>query len=262
MLKAFVDDSSMNQPPVYVLGGWVGPASAWATFSDAWQDVLWMKPRIRYFKYAEAIGCGGEFHGISEQSRNEKLRLLVGLLDEFKLLGLASIIPATVFSEFQAWLEDNSALRNPYILAFYSLIARLAQYQDKNGKTEKVEFVFDNQDDQIEKVLGGWNYFKKSAPSEYKQILGNPPTFQDDKETIALQAADLHAGWLRQMHSANILGLPKPAPLWGEKGNSLRRIESLLSKERAQYIYTQLHKFRGIGDPVKLTATYGYGLRE
>ena len=35
----------------------------------------------------------GEFHGISEESRDEKLKLLVGLIAEYKILGAASVIP-------------------------------------------------------------------------------------------------------------------------------------------------------------------------
>lgn len=48
MLRAYIDDSNMNMPPVSVLGGWIGPAKDWAHFSDCWADALWMKPRVAY----------------------------------------------------------------------------------------------------------------------------------------------------------------------------------------------------------------------
>jgi len=60
MLKAYFDDSRMGQPPCYVLGGWIAPAKVWAPFSDAWLDILWMKPRIEYFKFQEAMNFSGE----------------------------------------------------------------------------------------------------------------------------------------------------------------------------------------------------------
>ena len=85
MLKAYFDDSRMGQPPCYVLGGWVAPAKVWAPFSDAWRDILWMRPRIEYFKFQEAINFNGEFHGVSKESRDEKLKLLVSLIAEYKI---------------------------------------------------------------------------------------------------------------------------------------------------------------------------------
>jgi hypothetical protein len=49
-LKAYIDDSNMNLPPVSVLGGWMGPAKDWAHFSDCWAEALWMKPRAGLFQ--------------------------------------------------------------------------------------------------------------------------------------------------------------------------------------------------------------------
>src|SRR5262249_26574227 len=97
MLKAYIDDSPMNQPPLYSLGGWVASVEKWTPFSDAWRDILWMSPRIQYFKLDEAVNFNGEFQGMSEESRNEKLRLLVALIEEFDLLGVVSLIPHNIF---------------------------------------------------------------------------------------------------------------------------------------------------------------------
>lgn len=97
MLRAFVDDSHMGQPPVYILGGWIAPAETWARFSDAWQDVLWMAPRIEYFKYAEAMNSNGQFNGISSERRDEKVRLLLKVIEDHSLFGISSIIPASTY---------------------------------------------------------------------------------------------------------------------------------------------------------------------
>jgi hypothetical protein len=53
MLKAYFDDSHMNQPPVSVLAGWMLPATKWAEFSNEWKAGLDMKPAIGYFKWSE-----------------------------------------------------------------------------------------------------------------------------------------------------------------------------------------------------------------
>jgi hypothetical protein len=72
-LRAFFDDSNINQGPVYVLAGWVGPAEKWAPFSDEWQAILDMNPRVGPFKYSEPSeavnGSGG--WDISEPARNQ-----------------------------------------------------------------------------------------------------------------------------------------------------------------------------------------------
>jgi hypothetical protein len=58
VLQAFVDDSGIGQPPVYILAGWIADAAKWADFLTEWDRVLRMSPRIRYFKFAEAMGWG------------------------------------------------------------------------------------------------------------------------------------------------------------------------------------------------------------
>ena len=68
MLKAYLDDSSMGQAPVYVLAGWVASAKVWAPFADAWDKVLRMSPRIEYFKFDDAMTFDGPFRGMSEES--------------------------------------------------------------------------------------------------------------------------------------------------------------------------------------------------
>ena len=41
-----------------------------------------MSPRIRYFKFKEAMNFDGEFHGLTEQSRNEKMILLMRVIED------------------------------------------------------------------------------------------------------------------------------------------------------------------------------------
>jgi hypothetical protein len=115
MLKAYIDDSNMNTPPVSVLGGWVGPAKDWAHFSDCWAEALWMKPRLSYFKLSEAQGLKGEFHGWSEESRDERLRLLIRIIEKHKFLGVVSAMPLGAYKEVFGDLPDKG-VRAPYFL--------------------------------------------------------------------------------------------------------------------------------------------------
>jgi hypothetical protein len=224
MLKAYIDDSRMRQPPYYVLGGWFAPVHAWTKFSDAWHDVLWMRPRIEYFKYEEAMNFTGQFHGISEERRNEKLRLLVNLIEEYQLQGICSVIPHNLFKPLFGDVPDKSG-RNPYFLSFLGISALLAAIHEKLQSQEQVEIIFDYQpgSDAMREVQDGWEDFRRFAPPNLlRYVQMHPPTFLDDKDVMGLQAADLHAGWSRYQIEC-LDGWQMPVPIWypsGEKINT------------------------------------------
>ena len=204
-----------------MLAGWVGPADRWERFETEWSAILEMKPRVEYFKYSEAIGFHGQFNGISAPSRTEKLKLLINLISEFGLVGISASIPHRVF---QGWFRyAPPPFNNSYLVMFYGVISRLLRYVNSIGYEGKVELVFDTQSDQVAKVQAIWDEFVSAAPREFVPLLGDPPLFRDDKRTIALQAADMHAGWLREMNTAVELGKPIPEPLWHPAGEHIRR---------------------------------------
>jgi hypothetical protein len=70
MLKAYIDDSRMNQPTLYSLGGWVAPTEKWALFSDAWRDILWMHPNFLDDKQFVALQAA-DLHAGWARIRNE-----------------------------------------------------------------------------------------------------------------------------------------------------------------------------------------------
>lgn len=136
MLKAYIDDSHMRQAPFYVLGGWVAPVKTWIAFSDAWRAILRMSPRIEYFKFDEAMGLSGQFQGISEAARDEKLRLLINLIEEHGLYGIASAIPHAIFYPMFG-TYPHKWVRNPYYLSFYGITARLVLTCAISGQRKK-----------------------------------------------------------------------------------------------------------------------------
>jgi Protein of unknown function (DUF3800) len=253
MLKAYIDDSRMGEPPVYTLGGWVAPASVWAPFSDAWRDILWMKPRIEYFKFDEALGLEGQFWGISEASRDEKLRLLINLIEEFDLLGLVSMIPHHIFHPLFG-RHPQRHVRNPYILSFFGIIAKLVGHMSVTGHDEKVEFFFDYQPDSIKQVLEGWEEFKSCSPPQFRKfITEHPPNFLDDKDVVALQAADLHAGWARMRNEPAFRGEEAPEPLWGkERGKKIRSLIKIWDEQSCCTVFEEMFGFK----PLKFSGSW------
>jgi hypothetical protein len=257
MLKAYIDDSHMRQPPFYVLGGWVAPVKAWVAFSDAWRDVLRMSPRIEYFKYDEAMGLSGQFLGISAAARDEKLRLLVNVIEEHGLVGVASAIPHSIFYPMFG-TYPHKWVRNPYYISFYGIAARVVAFVSANGTKEKVEFIFDFQpgSDQMREAQEGWASFREMAPPEMLDCVQvHPPSFLDDKDVVALQAADLHAGWTRE--TLMLLDQGKTAqPPWHPCGKKITSTSVSWSLENLSTIFRSMFGF----GPLMISYTFDYGI--
>jgi hypothetical protein len=230
MLNAYVDDSNLNQGHVSVLAGWVAPAATWARFSDEWAAVLDMKPRIGYFKWSEMRGNGGEFNGLSEESTSEKLRLLVNVIGEHKPFGFASAMPNALYREIFGGLPDRT-IHYPYFVSFYGIIAQLVEYLSSIGSEEKVDFIFDTQHGQMDKVLASWEAFLSLAPPAARKIMGDPPIFRDDKRTLPLQAADLIAGLKREQADDVFYDRPSPDPPWGDRASNIQSLERYWTRE-------------------------------
>ena len=86
-----------------------------------------MKPSIDYFKWKGWRALNGAFHGISEASALEKLRLLIGVLSQYEPLGVASVISNDLHREiFQQ--NPDTIMRQPYFLSFHSVVVQLAEH--------------------------------------------------------------------------------------------------------------------------------------
>ncbi len=256
MLKAYIDDSHMRQPPFYVLGGWVASAKTWAAFSDAWRDVLRMSPRIEYFKYDEAMRFSGEFLGISEAARDEKLRLLINLIEEHGLVGVASAIPHNIFYPMFG-TYPHKWVRNPYYISFYGIAARLVRHLSASGTKEKLEFIFDFQpgSDQMREAQEGWTNFREMAPLEMLDyVQAHPPSFLDDKDVVPLQAADLHAGWTRETLMLLEQG-KKVQPPWHPYGEKITSVSVSWALENLSTIFHSMFGFR----PMMISYTFDHG---
>jgi len=214
MLSAYIDDSNMNMPPVCVLGGWIGPAKEWKGFSDDWAEALWMKPRLEYFKLSEAQNLTGQFNGWSDQSRDERLSLLVKIIEQYKFRGVTNAIPYDAYKEVFGQLPDKG-IQNPYFISLFSTVALLAGYYQRQGCAEPIDFIFDIQPGQVEIVTATWKRFIELAPPELRPLVGDYPLFRDDKITPPLQAADLAVGWSRQLADDHYYRRPGRPPPWG-----------------------------------------------
>jgi len=249
MLKAYVDDSRMGDrtSPLYVLGGWLAPVKTWMAISDDWDAVLRMSPRIDYFKFDEAMGRTGQFNGMSEASRDEKMTLLMNVLADHKPEGIASVIPTYIFEGlFGRKVHPKSVMRNPYFLGVYLMVRRIAHYCVENGIDDTVECAFDYQPGgRMEKVQDAWATFHKlGRPEETRLFPKHPPSFLDDKKVVALQAADLAAGLTHMSKTARLNGQQVPDYPWLRRArHELDRHSVELTPEGAEEIFNAFFGF-------------------
>jgi hypothetical protein len=235
----------MGQPPASVLGGFVSTVEKWDAFSADWQEALDMRPSLSYFKMSEANALRGEFEHWSETRRNERVALLFSIIEKHALFGVSSAVQQEMYkSIFRGQLDKATAhIEHPYFLLFHGVATCIAQHLAKTGHQGPIEFIFDTQPDQMKKMLEGWELFVSVSGNNHRALLEAPPMFRNDKIALPLQAADLHAWWVRRMCESYLLGkseLKPPFPgnreslklpvlemFWRE--NALRRMHASLS---------------------------------
>jgi hypothetical protein len=197
--RAYLDDSGSHRgSPVIVLAGWIAPISVWENeFVPRWNAMLAMPPGLDYFKMNDAARLQGQFDSWSEQRRDERVALAYKIIEECIPFQVSVIIQLEPYSRIfrTDWVED--AVRNPFYFAFYAVVSGVAREQKKHGIEDAVEFIFDDQAMEKEKIVRAWEAFKANADSA--DLIGRPPAFVDDIEFKPLQAADLAAWWIRKL---------------------------------------------------------------
>jgi hypothetical protein len=210
VLRGYIDDSGNRQhSPVLVLAGFIAPVVTWLAFTPDWQAMLDMPPRLDYFKMNEAATLTGQFKYWSQQRADERIALAYRAIEQHIPFQVSCIVHLEPFYRiFNPSNTEESAI-NPFYLAFSSIIHDVAQNQLTHGVDEKIDFVFDDQAMEKDKIVKAWDQFKEHINPAVKHLVGSVPAFLDDKDFLPLQAADLLAWWVRKM----VEGIA-PSPPW------------------------------------------------
>ena len=96
----------------------------------------------------------------------------------------------------------------------------------------------------MNQVLEGWELFKRNAPPKFRRFLTErPPNFLDDKQFVALQAADLHAGWARIRNE--LLPGTDPEPIWGkDKGSKIRSLIKIWDEHACSTVFEEMFGYK------------------
>jgi hypothetical protein len=148
-LIAFVDDSgSSPSDPVYVLGGLVLPSEAWRVFAYDWQAVLRSDPSIEYFKGSEVWDRKkGPFAALTTEQRTAKVEALSDTIARYKPLAISCRVDWATFEIFHESVSIEPELDDPYFFLFFSLIGQMIVLGTEEKRFDRVNFIFDDQND-------------------------------------------------------------------------------------------------------------------
>lgn len=172
MIQTFVDDNT--EPPVFLLAGFVARAEHFVELTRKWKAALAKPPKLAYFKMKEAHARRGQFWGWSVLDRDARLADLVSIIKEHVLARVSAVVRQ---DEYHAVLRDRIAkpLDSPYWLMYHSIMALVFEWDIESGLAEKVDFIFDEQLHQSDRVQAHFGAFYDLAPERIKALFGKRP---------------------------------------------------------------------------------------
>ncbi|MER9300980.1 DUF3800 domain-containing protein [Mesorhizobium sp. M0621] len=199
VIQVFVDDSGgKGHTRHFALVGLLGFSEAWVDFSNEWVNCLRQHPAIEIFKMNEAAARRGQFRGMTEAERDEKLRLLAQVINRHAKITTFSVIDLDAHA--LTWAHMPKPHSEPYFWPFQNTIMAACHTLWDAGWREKFEIIYDEQ------VIFGpraklWypvikRLFEIQFP-EQSSILPDEPLFRSDNVCIPIQAADMFA-WCRR----------------------------------------------------------------
>ncbi|MGE0579913.1 DUF3800 domain-containing protein [Reyranella sp.] len=213
IFRAAVDESeNRSRDGLFVMGGHVATAEAWAKFSAEWEKMLPAGTRAK----------NGNMHfKMDEMDDNDERRSRVPwffrIIEQHVLFSFSCVIDKGDLRRAmgRVWIPDCDIdwgfVANPYKITFralYDMFHTNRHIIDNvvPSLNEPIDFVFDNRTDAKKEILESWDDYLASRPPETKQFYSKSvPRFLDDQEFVPLQAADFWAWWIRHWAEAGTL---------------------------------------------------------
>ncbi len=192
MYVSYIDESGKGGA-VFVVGGLTAKADPnWLKFSDAWDEVLAVKPTIPHFHLSDP-------QGLSDDEHWHKIYGLIAVINRFAERGDVLAIHVGQYKRFFGG-RIGVTYDNPFQTGYVSMFQQCAfMLPDPNGK---VDFIFDYMPDtEYLEVLAAYRTFKMVCPDPaVRARFSEEPIRRNDEEVRPLQAADLLAGLFRRAY--------------------------------------------------------------
>jgi hypothetical protein len=206
VLHAFIDDSwdSANNGGTFVLAGYIAFPEAWAKFAKEWEEMLphatlnsddhYHFKMSEMAKSPERLSRVPGFYRIIERHVLASISCVVNVIDLERAKNRVVVINAQID---WGWMNNN------YKFGFRALVDVF--HRDKLGaeiakvipSDEQIDFIFDNQTEK-KSILETWQEYIATRTPEQRAMYGASPRFEDDIESLQLQAADFWAWWVRK----------------------------------------------------------------
>jgi Protein of unknown function (DUF3800) len=208
LMLAFVDGSgTINDSPVYVMAGYLGPVSAWEAFTSEWQAALDHPKAIEYFKMSEAWMRRGQFDGWDPSIRDARLKMLPPIINRHAAAAFMFVVTTEAWKRHFVGRLTERYHDRPYFFAFHGVMSGVVKYLNEKGIKEKIDFVFDEEGGESSRLmLEGFDEFVSCAPDHLKEYIGSKPVYRNEKEVLPLQAADILAWHVRRSYADGIQG--------------------------------------------------------
>lgn len=204
-LQVIVDDSGGPNQTYQVMGGLFGEAEDWAEFSNAWQDCLDTSPKVRAFHMAKVRD--GDWHGLSQKRRNDKLRDLARVIADprFRLQLIVTAVQMRAYEGFRSIigkLYGEIHSHSSYFWVYQLMIMAAAQEALERaaitGIRERFKIIFDENGVHGPEAKAFYPRLRDGVLPDAKDVLPYEPQFENDEKFPPLQAADMIAWFARR----------------------------------------------------------------
>jgi len=197
VLVAFIDDSAAqtgNRP--LVLAGYLSRDDIWFAFEQAWSAELAKPPALTHLHMVEAANFRGQFKNWPSEDRDRKMLALANVIRDFNLFSFECTMSLVEHHALFSGVAPYG-LAKPFATCAHGAASVLARYVRDLGSREPIHFVFDTQEGSDMDLVALWDWITRASPKRWRSVLGPAPRFADDRNEVALQAADMLA-WHRR----------------------------------------------------------------
>ena len=213
MMQAYFDDSkkTLGKKTLF-LAGYINSAEKWIDHSNRWKEILQDDPDLEYLKSAEAHALGGQFRNFGKLDRDLKLSIFAETIKEFEPWSFHISLDLSAHEKIFQNSGTPYGFKTPYWIAFEALFVGVLRLQNKLGFSEPIDFIFDRQN-QIERTANAcFEILLAAQPENFKKMVKSSPRFEDDKEIVALQAADMLVWHIQREYRGDDFRFPYRMP--------------------------------------------------
>ncbi len=193
--QVFSDDSYSDE--FYTVAGYIAPVAVWDEFGPKWSTVLKARPRLGFYRTSDALALKGPFDGWSESARNSRMGKLASVILDAGCYGVSAHLSRRDFEKFFA-PNFLPVYADPYYLCATYLIGHTCL--SFHRQATKIDFIFDRQGKVGRNFRIVFDAMMKPLLREVSSFLGGV-RHESKRDFLPLQAADMHAAWVRRKES-------------------------------------------------------------